>query len=522
MVDEAAIEEASGSSLRDIYYVIFRQKWKILLFFLATVLTVTAGTFLVPKIYRSESQLLVRLGRESVSLDPTATTGPVISVAQSRENEIKSELEILKSRDLIEKVVDAIGPSLLLYPPKESKENLRPPSERRWSLFDSSPLGNPLTDREKAILLVTKKLEIEVLKNTNIISIAYEAENRTLAQETIEKLIGFYLEKHINVHRTQGSYEFFDQQTDQIRNHLAKTEEDLRQLKNKTGIASLGEQRSVLFKRTGDLQQQVAETEAALVASRAKVEAIQKNLADVPETLVTQESSGHQNQAADLMRARLYELQIREQDLLIRYGEKNKLIQDVRRQIAEARAILDKEEPTRTQVTRGLNEAHIRLEGDLLSEKATLSSLQEKAKEQRAQLASARAELKPINDQETQMAQVQRDASIQEANYRKYDEKLEQARIDHALEMGKISNISVVQPATYPLKPVRPRKLLNLALGLFLGLFGGLGLAFFSETMDHTFKKPEDIEERLKLPTLATIPHSKTIAFYGLKRPFFR
>ena len=72
--------------------------------------------------------------------------------------------------------------------------------------------------------------------------------------------------------------------------------------------------------------------------------------------------------------------------------------------------------------------------------------------------------------------------------------------------MVKISNISVVQPATYPVKPVRPKKLLNIALGFFLGIFGGIGLAFISEYMDHTFRKPEDITHKLDLPILATIP----------------
>jgi len=59
------------------------------------------------------------------------------------------------------------------------------------------------------------------------------------------------------------------------------------------------------------------------------------------------------------------------------------------------------------------------------------------------------------------------------------------------------------------LRPIRPRKALNLALGLFLGVFGGIGLAFFSEHFDHTFKKPQDIEEKLKLPMLASIPSSR-------------
>ena len=83
--------------------------------------TVTLGTFLVAEIYKSEARLLVRIGRESVSLDPTATTGQVISVGQSRESEINSELEILKSRELAQKVVDAIGPRAFLERPDELK-----------------------------------------------------------------------------------------------------------------------------------------------------------------------------------------------------------------------------------------------------------------------------------------------------------------------------------------------------------------------------------------------------------------
>ena len=102
-------------SLRDLYYVLFRHRRKTLLFFAAVVVTVTAGTFLVPETYRSEAKLLVRLGRESVSLDPTATTGQVVHVGQSRENEINSEMEILKSRELVQKVVDSFGASVFLH-----------------------------------------------------------------------------------------------------------------------------------------------------------------------------------------------------------------------------------------------------------------------------------------------------------------------------------------------------------------------------------------------------------------------
>jgi succinoglycan biosynthesis transport protein ExoP len=59
------------------------------------------------------------------------------------------------------------------------------------------------------------------------------------------------------------------------------------------------------------------------------------------------------------------------------------------------------------------------------------------------------------------------------------------------------------------MKPVKPRKALNLALGFFLGIFGGLGLAFFSEYLDHSIKTPQDVVEKVKLQLLASIPYLK-------------
>jgi uncharacterized protein involved in exopolysaccharide biosynthesis len=522
MTEETIIKKIPVKTLRDVYYILFRHKWKIIIFSLAVIFIATLKTFTAPEIYMSDAKLLVRLGRESVGLDPTATTGQVISVGQSRENEINSELEILTSKELAEKVVDSIGPAAFLESSEKIKEKSPSPVLERikkikqnislalaWVMGPVKGLFNSLSDRDQAILDFMKNLKIEVLKSTNIITISFEAKGQKLAQETINKLIAFYLDKHINVHRTPGSYEFFNKQTDQFRNNLIQMEERLKEFKSKTGIASLEEQKRELIKRIGDLQLALGETKSALAGSKVKVQAMEISLAGLPDVRVTLESTGNPNQAFDLMRARLYDLQLKEQDLLSKFNKDTEPVKEIRRQIDEAQRLLTKEEPLRTQVTKGLNETHNKVELDLLAEKATLSSLQAKVKEQQALLVSAQGDLKTINENEIILAQVQREMSIQELNYRKHYEKMEQARIDQALEIGKISNISIVQPPTYPIKPIRPKKELDLAVGLVLGIFGGILLAFFSEYMDHSFKRPEDVDEGLKLPTLTYIPDSK-------------
>jgi capsular polysaccharide biosynthesis protein len=74
------------------------------------------------------------------------------------------------------------------------------------------------------------------------------------------------------------------------------------------------------------------------------------------------------------------------------------------------------------------------------------------------------------------------------------------------MDSEKIASVSLIEPAQVPLKPVSPKKMLNLVLGLFLGALGGLGLAFFLEYLDDSLGEIDDIEEQLKLPVLGVLP----------------
>ena len=322
-------------SLRDLYYVLFRHKWKMILFFLAVTVTVFVRTYCSPEVYRSEAMLLVQLGRESVTLDPTATTGQIINVSRSRESEVNLELEILKSRELSENVVDSIGPDAFIRRPARKlsinspddkvirKTTQEAPTEVKKPL--SSPerfnLVKPSDDRNKAVLEVMKNLEIKALKDSSIISISYEAESPKLAQNVIATLINSYLEKHIAVHQTPGSHQFFLQQVADLQSTLALSENELRNLRDKSGISSLEEQRQVILSRIGELEGQTGAAEVELAACEAKVQALQKTLASIPEVLVTQETTGFSDHAVDLMRAKLYELQLKEHDLLSKFAK---------------------------------------------------------------------------------------------------------------------------------------------------------------------------------------------------------
>lgn len=522
MSDQIIESEAKPrqTSLRDLFYIFFRHKWKLILFFLTVVVCVGVVTFCGAEVYRSEAKLMVRLGRESVTLDPTATTGPIIPIAQSRESEAQAELEILKSREIAEKVIDSIGPEALLKRPAketpaqgEAREPFKMVEQKAIAavnklrdFLERYNVVAPVADRDKAVLTVMKNLEIGTQKDSSIIAVSYDAPNPELAQQILAKLIELYLEKHIVVHQTPGSYPFFTQQAEHLRARVAQLENELQNLKDRSGISSLEEQQRVVLERVGTLETEIDRAEAELASSQAKVQSLRQTLASTPQTVVTGSVSGISNYGADLMRNRLYELQLREQDLASKYTDESRQLQEVRRQIAEAQQLLGKEEPVRTQVTNGLNVAHQQVEVALLTEQAAFSSHQAEVDALRARLANAKAELRTLSDSGTKVKVLMREIEIQEQNYRKYSVNLEQARIDQALQTGRISNISVVQPATLPMKPYRSQKVLQLLLGLLLGVFGGIGLVFLCAYLDHSIKTPEEAEERLQLPTLASIP----------------
>jgi tyrosine-protein kinase Etk/Wzc len=104
-----------------------------------------------------------------------------------------------------------------------------------------------------------------------------------------------------------------------------------------------------------------------------------------------------------------------------------------------------------------------------------------------------------------ELANLERDISVHDRNYRTYVEKGQDAQANDELNRQKSANIAVIQKATAPTKPVRPNKPLNLALGVILGALAGLGLALAREVLAQGLATPHSAEKRLGLPVLTTI-----------------
>jgi uncharacterized protein involved in exopolysaccharide biosynthesis/Mrp family chromosome partitioning ATPase len=510
---------------REIARVLFRHRRRIVAFFA----TVTALTLLAiaiyPRSYSSESKLFLRVGRESVTLDPTATTGQTIMLQKTQVDEVNAALQLLLSRDVLRQVVHEIGAERILEDlprthgvagspgPPAWIENLR--HAKSWvsgelsGILAAMRLSDPGTPEEMAIRKLNSGVKVFAPKESTVITVSYSAASPQLAHDIVEALTSFFLEDHVRVNRSEGSLSFFADQTAKLRAELSAAQSELRDTKNEFQISTIDSRRAVFAKQLEDVELQKLATGRELAYIDAEIADLTRSIGSLQPELVTNRINGFANEAKDLMRQKLYELEIEESKLRSRYSENHPLLEQIQRQRKEAAEILTDLPDDRTQTTAALNPNQRALELDLLQAQAKKKALEARATAAQKQLDSLSKELQALNDHEVQLVELERNVQILDGKYRMHVDKLEQARVNDALGREQISNIKVALPATLVGKPTSPKKALLLGFGLMVATCGALALAFVTEVFDQTLRTVEQVESELGLPVLLSFPKCK-------------
>jgi hypothetical protein len=113
-----------------------------------------------------------------------------------------------------------------------------------------------------------------------------------------------------------------------------------------------------------------------------------------------------------------------------------------------------------------------------------------------------------MNQEIVQYNILKRQADSNRSLYDTLLQRLKEAEISSSL---MASNVRIVDRAELPTHAVRPVKTQSLLNGLAVGMALGVGLAFFQEYMDRSFKSPDDVTKYLKLPTLAIVPRMASV-----------
>lgn len=308
--------ESNGTLLnrRDLLVVLFKHRWKILTIFATIVVIVPLVVWSMPDIYQATSTMLVKFGRENIYRSEVGERGSWVSL--SHEEMVNSEVQILTSRDLIERVVEAVGPQLL-YP--EMVEGAREKGATVGSLADL------------AVPMFKASLFVEGVKKSNIIMVSFQHENPRIAAHAVNLLVDLFKEKHLQVHSEPKS-SFLEQQLTIYERGLRESEDRLEAYRQQHQTFSLPDQKSLLLQQRTNFDTLLKNTQSLRSELQQKLKILRRQMQTVPKDIPLS-TVIDRHDIVNHVKNTLLNLQLKEKDLLTKYREDHPMVLSVRKEI---------------------------------------------------------------------------------------------------------------------------------------------------------------------------------------------
>src|SRR5882757_1733250 len=489
-LDATAAESTQSFNLRGFLEIGFRQRRVIINSFLGIFSVAVLLAFLLPKQYEAQMKILVRHERAESLVSPERES-PVQWRTEVSEEELQSEAELIKSRDLLTKVVVACD-----------LQNL-----------GLSSFWNKTGDKDdqrvsRAVLALEKNLTVQPIKLTNLISVAYKSKDPQLVARVLNSLASLYLEKHLAMHRAPGEFDFFHQQAEEYRKALANAEAKLTDFSREQGVVNPALEKEITVRKLAEFEAEAKAAQATIAATRQTIRTLESQLATLPRRETTQVRTSDNPQLMERMKSKLLELELKRTELLTKFEPTYRPVQEVEEQITQTKAAIESAEkaPLRDETT-DRDPTYEALRSELAKAKTELAATQARTVATSSLIRTYRSESEKLDRKEFLQQDMVRAAKADEENYMLYLRKAEEARISDALDRQRFSNVVVAEPATVPFTS-QGRWLMVIVLGAFLASLGSVMLAFIVDRWDPSFRTPEEVESFLGSPVVAAFPKS--------------
>lgn len=493
-----------SGNLRYALSVLFKYHKSILGILIITIATVTAGTFLMSPAYESVAVFMVKFGREYLYLPEVGnSSGPYNYF--DREKTINTELAILNSADLIDNVVEKIGVDNLY--PNLLKETTIDALYRVF--FKEKHKKIPI--KIAAAKLFLKNLTVLGSDESNVIKVSFQHEDAAMASLVLNTYIDLYKEKHLETFLDPNASKFFHHKVEDYRNQLLKIQKKIESYHHAHPAFSMKDQQELYTRQRDRIESRSKEVKNQIVALMAKGKSLESQLGKMSASTSRQVEVG-QYEVIDNAEMQLLTLQTQEAELSQKYIGSHPNLVSVREKIELVkRFIQNQKKQLKDKVYSSKSEVYQELEKDFAKNKADLQAKKAEIAVLEKQIIEVDQTLRTLATSETELSVMDRELTEINHNYMLYKSKLDEMQISNDMDKEKLTNIRLIQNAETPISPVRPKKIINLAVGLMLGLFASLGFAVVSEYFNHGLNYTEQVEDRLGLPVLAAIANKRAV-----------
>jgi uncharacterized protein involved in exopolysaccharide biosynthesis len=439
---------------------LFERHWVAML--ATTVLCVVlAGlvTLLMPRRYESRMKFLVNNDRADLTITPQHNQQEPPPRQDLTEAEVNSEIELLKSHDILRGVVTAQK----LYRPYLSNRQASPTPKHF----------------ERAILALEKNLNVTAVHRTNIIQVAYKSDDPEKAVAVLHTLGRLYLIGHLAAHGAPGTYEFFADQAKHYADQLQDARAQLAAFHQTASLFSMPQQRSADIDGLQATENQLKGAQVAIVEQQARLAADHKEISNLSDRMTTQVRAVPNQMAVQQLGTMLADLHNRRVTLASKFKPGDRLIKDLDQQIASTEDQLRhiQGEPA-TERTTDINPIRQAAESELSRGHVELDALEAR----RAALTTTRSaylnELVGMDQDSIKLQQLQQAEKEAADNYDLYTRKMDEARLADRLDRAQFSNVAMIETPTASPIPVSPKLGVNLAVGGVFGFLLAIVIAF--------------------------------------------
>ncbi len=507
-MDELTVQAAESNiarrmTLRDALMPLFRRRVLATVVFLGIFAGLLIGELVTPREYEAEMKILVNHSRVDTIVTPEADTQPTLAIPEVSEEDLNSEVELLKSRDLLQQVVLACG--------LESRQQGAIFERLSLRIHNTFGIAEPTQDARiaRSVEDLHDLLVVDPLKKTALIRVMYAARDPRQAAHVLQTLATLYEEKHAAVHHSPGTFSFFDQETDHYRTELAAAEARLTSFDAKESVVAPAEQEQLVLQQLSQFEADLHADESGAYAARARARVIERQSATVPERQTTQIRKLDNAQLLANLESTLLSLELKYREMLIKYAPAYPPVKEVEEQIADTRrAISAAQQSPVEETTTDRVPAQDWMTTELAKADADRAQFEGQAVATKRVVQRYQAAAEQLDQKGAAQNDLARDVKTAEDNYLLYVRKREEARISDALDSKRIVNVSIAEAATVP---AIPDSHLGWALvgGLFAAGMTSLGTVYAADRLDPSFRNPDELRRYLDVRVLASIPENK-------------
>ena len=457
MVEEKEIH------LRDYLRTLYKRRLTVLTFFIIVFVVVLIGALSATPIFEAASKVLI----EKVEVYNMSMMNPYSTPYDPEFYD--TQLQLIKSTAVAQKVVKKLNldNAYEMYFP-ESK-----------GMF---PKDKPKTDMLAEI--IRNGIIVTPIKNTKIVNISYMSPNPDFAVLVANSVAEAYIEEMLEMRMSFSRYSisWMTGKAEEEKRKLENSEKALQEYMRSHDILTLQDRIAMTPEKLTEFNSQMIRAETRRKELEALFSQIKRTGTKDAETIPAVTS----DPTVQSIRTQIMNAEQNIEELSKRYGKKH---------------------PSMIKAEEELKILHQRKNQEINRIIASIKNEYELARANESSLRSAvsstRSEAINLNEKYVQYGVLAREA---ETNKQLYDALMKGVKEQSVT--GELQNVRiwVVEKAKKPGAPVKPKKLMNVLLGLVVGLFGGVGLAFFFEYLDNTIKSPEEIESKLGLPVLGIVP----------------